>query len=280
MQSDTLIRQFMKKAPKDLSFEYYEYVFSIISNLIDTDLPKNKKFMFVNELMFERCIVAFNDDEGNFEIGNYSRALTRDRNLLPEEISIRTLNGDLFNRRVGDYVMMYNPIPVRYLGLKIEEMAKIEDITNYRRKLYKSPIVFKGSNASALESIKRFIANIFFNTDDVCTVVNKGTFNSDDLEKIDLNIEYITDKLLDESESIKEDILEILGIYKNTSGNRERVNETELIIANSNTSISKLGLEDSLKNFFSEISETLGHDYKFSLNIDKIFEMKGEDNNV
>ena len=98
------------------------------------------------------------------------------------------------------------------------------------------------------------------------------------INKIDLKIDYITDKLLDENESLKEDILEILGIYKNTSSNRERVNEQELIIANSLTTVNKLGLEDSLKILFNEIESVLGFKYSVDLNINKIFDvMKGDE---
>mgnify|MGYP003523858633 CR=1 FL=1 len=49
------------------------------------------------------------------------------------------------------------------------------------------------------------------------------------------SVEYFMGFIDGISESLKEDILEILGIYKNTSSNRERVNEQELIIANSLT---------------------------------------------
>ena len=98
------------------------------------------------------------------------------------------------------------------------------------------------------------------------------------INKKDLKIDYITDKLLDENESLKEDILEILGIYKNTSSNRERVNEQELIIANSLTTVNKLGLEDSLKILFNEIESVLGFKYSVDLNINKIFDvMKGDE---
>ena len=76
----------------------------------------------------------------------------------------------------------------------------------------------------------------------------------------------------DESESIKEDILEILGIYKNTSIKRERVNESELIINNSLTTVNKLGLEDTLNDLFKDIREVLGFDNTISLNINKIFD--------
>lgn len=278
MTSETFIKQFGVNPIRDFTFEYNEYVYSIINNLIDTDIPKNKKLIFIMYLMCEKSIVFFNDEEGNFEIGKLARPLTYDKNRLPVDISIHTLNGDVFNRKLGEYVMMYNPIPISYLWLKIAEMAKIERVIDYRRKLYKVPIVFKGK-AALVDKIKKFINKLFYDTDEVCTLTNKNSFTEEDLTKIDLDIEYITDKLLDESESIKEDILEILGIYKNTSGNRERVNETELMVANSNTTISKLGFEDTLDTTFNEISEVLKHDFRISLNINKVFDIKKGDNN-
>lgn len=277
MNYDTLIKQYMRKVPKDLRFEFFEYCFGIINNLLETDIPKNRKLILINYLMNEKCIIFFKNSEDELLIGRYGRALTYDEDRLPIDVQARTLNGKSYDLLKGEYVMLYNPIPVTYLHLKLDEMAKNENITNYRRKLYKVPVVFKGK-ASAIQSIKRFITNLFYNTEEVCTVAGENSFRDDQLSKLDLDIEYITDKLLDENESIKEDILEILGIYKNTSGNRERVNETELMVANSNTSVNKLGLEQSLKNTYKEVKEVLGLDYKIELNINKVFDMtKGSD---
>ena len=280
MNYDTLIKQFMKKCPKDLRFEFFEYCFSIINNLIDTNIPKNRKLLLVNYLMNEKCIVFFKNSDNDLVIGRLGRALTYDEDRLPIDVQARTLNGNSYDLLKGEYVLMYNPIPVTYLHLKLDEMAKIERVTNYRRNLYKVPIVFKGK-ASAITSIKKFIEKLFYNTDEVCTVTEENSLREDQLTKLDVNIDYITDKLLDENESIKEDILEILGIYKNTSGNRERVNETELMVANSNTSVNKLGLEQKLDETFKEIKEILDLDYKIELNINKVFDMKkGSEENV
>lgn len=280
MNYDSLIKQLMKKAPKDLGFEFFEYCFSIINNLIDTDIPKNRKLMLVDYLMNIKCLIFFKNEDNELVIGRYGRALTYDEDRLPIDVQARTLNGNSYSLLKGEYVMMYNPIPVAYLHLKLEEMAKNERVTNYRRDLYKVPMIFRGKS-TAIASIKKFIENLFKNTNEVCTVVDDSALKDDQLKVLDVNVEYITDKLLDENESIKEDILEILGIYKNTSGNRERVNETELMVANSNTSVNKLGLEETLKNTFKEIKDVLGLDYKIDLNINKVFDMtKGSDENA
>lgn len=280
MNYDSLIKQLMKKAPKDLGFEFFEYCFSIINNLIDTDIPKNRKLMLVAYLMNIKCLIFFKNEDNELVIGRYGRALTYDEDRLPIDVQARTLNGNSYSLLKGEYVMMYNPIPVAYLHLKLEEMAKNERVTNYRRDLYKVPMIFRGKS-TAIASIKKFIENLFKNTNEVCTVVDDSALKDDQLKVLDVNVEYITDKLLDENESIKEDILEILGIYKNTSGNRERVNETELMVANSNTSVNKLGLEETLKNTFKEIKDVLGLDYKIDLNINKVFDMtKGSDENA
>ncbi len=280
MNFDTLIKQFMKKAPKDLRFEFFEYCFIIINNLLDTNLPKNKKLILVNYLMQEKCIIFFKNESGDIEVGRFGRALTYDNNRLPIDVQARTLNGNSYSLLEGEYVMMYNPIPITYLHLKLDEMAKIERVVNYRRDLYKVPMVFRGKS-TAIASIKKFIENLFTNTNEVCTVVDDSALKDDQLKILDVNVEYITDKLLDENESIKEDILEILGIYKNTSGNRERVNETELMVANSNTSVNKLGLEQNLKEVFKEIKDVLGFEYNIELNINKVFDMtKGSEENA
>lgn len=274
--TDTIIKQYGKRPTKEYIAEFYNYVFSILNNLIDTDLEKNLKLVFMSYLINENTIIFFKNKNDKLQIGRLSRVITRDENLLPIDLTARTFDGSTYDLIEGEYVIYYNPIPISYLRTKIEEISGIEKITNYLRKLYKVPVIFQSKDAKGLRSIKDFIKRIFSVDDEVCTITNDGIDLSKQINKIDLKIDYITDKLLDENESLKEDILEILGIYKNTSSNRERVNEQELIIANSLTTVNKLGLEDSLKILFNEIESVLGFKYSVDLNINKIFEvMKG-----
>ena len=276
--TDTIIKQYGKRPNKEYIAEFYNYVFSTLNNLIDTDLDKNLKLVFISYLINENTIVFFKNKYDKLQIGRLSRVITRDENLLPIDLAARTFDGTMYNLIEGEYVIYYNPIPISYLRTKIEEISGIEKITNYLRKLYKVPVIFQSKDAKGLRAIKDFIKRIFSVDDEVCTITNDGIDLSKQINKIDLKIDYITDKLLDENESLKEDILEILGIYKNTSSNRERVNEQELIIANSLTTVNKLGLEDSLKILFNEIESVLGFKYSVDLNINKIFDvMKGDE---
>ena len=276
--TDTIIKQYGKRPNKEYIAEFYNYVFTTLNNLIDTDLDKNLKLVFISYLINENTIIFFKNKNDKLQIGRLSRVITRDENLLPIDLTARTFDGTTYNLIEGEYVIYYNPIPISYLRTKIEEISGIEKITNYLRKLYKVPVIFQSKDAKGLRSIKDFIKRIFSVEDEVCTITNDGIDLSKQINKIDLKIDYITDKLLDENESLKEDILEILGIYKNTSSNRERVNEQELIIANSLTTVNKLGLEDSLKILFNEIKSVLGFKYSVDLNINKIFEvMKGDE---
>lgn len=276
--TDTIIKQYGKRPNKEYIAEFYNYVFSTLNNLIDTDLEKNLKLVFISYLINENTIVFFKNKNDKLQIGRLSRVITRDENLLPIDLTARTFDGTMYNLIEGEYVIYYNPIPISYLRTKIEEISGIEKITNYLRKLYKVPVIFQSKDSKGLKAIKDFIKRIFSVDDEVCTITNDGIDLSKQINKIDLKIDYITDKLLDENESLKEDILEILGIYKNTSSNRERVNEQELIIANSLTTVNKLGLEDSLKILFNEIESVLGFKYSVDLNINKIFEvMKGDE---
>lgn len=268
--NNTLINQYCKPLVKEYVDEFYQYVFTILNNLIDVDLPANDKLMFLNSLIFDRTLVAFEVD-GKVTFGRYQIPLTRDVNLMPIDIVVRTLNGNTYNLIDGKFALVYNPIPVDYLRMKISEISNIEKIINYVRKLYKVPFIFKSKDSKIVKSIKEYIQKIF-DYDSICEVVSANKFNDDDLTKIDTKIDYITDKLLDENESLKEDILEIFGIYKNTSGNRERVNESELIISNSLTTINKLGLESTLKTFFDDINNKFGTKYTFTLNINKLFD--------
>ena len=276
--TDTIIKQYGKRPNKEYIAEFYNYVFSTLNNLIDTDLEKNLKLVFISYLINENTIVFFKNKYDKLQIGRLSRVITRDENLLPIDLAARTFDGTMYNLIEGEYVIYYNPIPISYLRTKIEEISGIEKITNYLRKLYKVPVIFQSKDSKGLKAIKDFIKRIFSVDDEVCTITNDGIDLSKQINKIDLKIDYITDKLLDENESLKEDILEILGIYKNTSSNRERVNEQELIIANSLTTVNKLGLEDSLKLLFNEIGSVLGFKYSVDLNINKIFDvMKGDE---
>ena len=276
--TDTIIKQYGKRPNKEYIAEFYNYVFSTLNNLIDTDLEKNLKLVFISYLINENTIVFFKNKNDKLQIGRLSRVITRDENLLPIDLTARTFDGTMYNLIEGEYVIYYNPIPISYLRTKIEEISGIEKITNYLRKLYKVPVIFQSKDSKGLKAIKDFIKRIFSVDDEVCTITNDGIDLSKQINKIDLKIDYITDKLLDENESLKEDILEILGIYKNTSSNRERVNEQELIIANSLTTVNKLGLEDSLKILFNEIESVLGFKYSVDLNINKIFDaMKGDE---
>ena len=276
--TDTIIKQYGKRPNKEYIAEFYNYVFSTLNNLIDTDLEKNLKLVFISYLINENTIVFFKNKYDKLQIGRLSRVITRDENLLPIDLAARTFDGTMYNLIEGEYVIYYNPIPISYLRTKIEEISGIEKITNYLRKLYKVPVIFQSKDSKGLKAIKDFIKRIFSVDDEVCTITNDGIDLSKQINKIDLKIDYITDKLLDENESLKEDILEILGIYKNTSSNRERVNEKELIIANSLTTVNKLGLEDSLKILFNEIESVLGFKYSVDLNINKIFDaMKGDE---
>ena len=276
--TDTIIKQYSKRPNKEYIAEFYNYVFSTLNNLIDTDLDKNLKLVFISYLINENTIIFFKNKNDKLQIGRLSRVITRDENLLPIDLTARTFDGTMYNLIEGEYVIYYNPIPISYLRTKIEEISGIEKITNYLRKLYKVPVIFQSKDSKGLKAIKDFIKRIFSVDDEVCTITNDGIDLSKQINKIDLKIDYITDKLLDENESLKEDILEILGIYKNTSSNRERVNEQELIIANSLTTVNKLGLEDSLKILFNEIESVLGFKYSVDLNINKIFDaMKGDE---
>ena len=276
--TDTIIKQYGKRPNKEYIAEFYNYVFSTLNNLIDTDLDKNLKLVFISYLINENTIVFFKNKYDKLQIGRLSRVITRDENLLPIDLTARTFDGTMYNLIEGEYVIYYNPIPISYLRTKIEEISNIEKTTNYLRKLYKVPVIFQSKDAKGLRAIKDFIKRIFSIEDEVCTITNDGIDLSKQVQKLDLKIDYITDKLLDENESLKEDILEILGIYKNTSSNRERVNEQELIIANSLTTVNKLGLEDSLKILFNEIESVLGFKYSVDLNINKIFDaMKGDE---
>ena len=276
--TDTIIKQYGKRPNKEYIAEFYNYVFSTLNNLIDTDLEKNLKLVFISYLINENTIVFFKNKHDKLQIGRLSRVITRDENFLPIDLAARTFDGTMYNLIEGEYVIYYNPIPISYLRTKIEEISGIEKITNYLRKLYKVPVIFQSKDSKGLKAIKDFIKRIFSVDDEVCTITNDGIDLSKQINKIDLKIDYITDKLLDENESLKEDILEILGIYKNTSSNRERVNEQELIIANSLTTVNKLGLEDSLKILFNEIESVLGFKYSVDLNINKIFDaMKGDE---
>ena len=276
--TDTIIKQYGKRPNKEYIAEFYNYVFSTLNNLIDTDLEKNLKLVFISYLINENTIIFFKNKNDKLQIGRLSRVITRDENLLPIDLTAKTFDGTTYNLIEGEYVIYYNPIPISYLRTKIEEISGIEKITNYLRKLYKVPVIFQSKDSKGLKAIKDFIKRIFSVDDEVCTITNDGIDLSKQINKIDLKIDYITDKLLDENESLKEDILEILGIYKNTSSNRERVNEQELIIANSLTTVNKLGLEDSLKILFNEIESVLGFKYSVDLNINKIFDvMKGDE---
>ena len=276
--TDTIIKQYGKRPCKEYIAEFYNYVFTTLNNLIDTDLDKNLKLVFISYLINENTIIFFKNKNDKLQIGRLSRVITRDENLLPIDLTARTFDGSTYDLIEGEYVIYYNPIPISYLRTKIEEISGIEKITNYLRKLYKVPVIFQSKDAKGLRAIKDFIKRIFTVDDEVCTITNDGIDLSKQINKIDLKIDYITDKLLDENESLKEDILEILGIYKNTSSNRERVNEQELIIANSLTTVNKLGLEDSLKILFNEIGSVLGFKYSVDLNINKIFDvMKGDE---
>lgn len=268
---DTIIKQFSKECGINYIPRFYNLTFSIINNLLDTNLDKNLKFVFINYLMFERAIVFFKGRDNNLQIGRLAYCETRDENYMPIDITARTIDGTRYDLIKGEYVMLYNPIPVDYLNMKLEEMSDLEKTIIYRRKLYKVPIIFKSKDSKVLRTVKEFIKKIF-STDEVCTITTQGFDSVNDLNKIDLNIDYITDNLLDENESIKEDILEILGIYKNTSLKRERVNESELIINNSLTTVNKLGLEDTLNALFKDIREVLGFDNTITLNINKIFD--------
>ena len=279
---DTIIKQFSKDSGINYIPFYYQYTFALLNNLVKTDLPKNLKFMFIYYLLFERIIIFFKDKNGNLQVGRLAYCETRDENFLPVDITARTVDGTRYDLIESEYVLLYNPIPVSYLNMKLQEISDIEKTINYRRKLYKVPIIFKGKDSKILRSIKDFIDKIF-SKDEVCTITTKSFEADKDISKIDLDIEYITDKLLDENESLKEDILEILGIYKNTSINRERVNESELVISNSLTTVNKLGLEDNLKELFKEINETFNFKYDIELNINKIFDImksKKEGENV
>lgn len=276
---DTIIKQFSKDAGINYIPYFYSYTYSILNNLIYTNIRKNLKFVLINYLMFERAIVFFKDNEDNLQIGRLAYCDTRDENFLPIDITARTIDGTRYNLIEGEYVMLYNPIPVDYLHMKLEEMSNIEKTIIYRRKLYKVPIIFKSKDSKILRTIKEFIKKIF-STDEVCTITTRSFNMNEDIDKINLDIEYITDKLLDENESIKEDILEIFGIYKNTSIKRERVNESELIINNSLTTVNKLGIEDTLKSLFKEIREVLGYNYDIELNINKIFDTMQSNNKI
>ena len=57
--TDTIIKQYGKRPNKEYIAEFYNYVFSTLNNLIDTDLEKNLKLVFISYLINENTIVFF-----------------------------------------------------------------------------------------------------------------------------------------------------------------------------------------------------------------------------
>ena len=49
--TDTIIKQYGKRPNKEYIAEFYNYVFSTLNNLIDTDLEKNLKLVFISYLI-------------------------------------------------------------------------------------------------------------------------------------------------------------------------------------------------------------------------------------
>src|SRR5574344_899645 len=186
----TIIKQYSKECGRNYLPEFYSYVYTILNNLIQLDTDKNFKFTFINYLMFERVIIFFKDKYDNLQVGRLAYCQTRDENFLPIDITARTIDGTRYELIKGDYVMLYNPIPIDYLGVK----------------LYKIPMIFQNKDTKILRNVKDFIKRVFQVDDEVCTIINDGWDQTKTIQKIDLNIDYITDKLLDENESIKEDI--------------------------------------------------------------------------
>lgn len=280
MYENTIIKQYLK-APKikDNLLEFYEMVFSILYNLIDTNMPLNMKLIFVSNLLSVNSLLFYKNKKDELVCGRLSRVVTYDSNCMPIDIIGQTSDGEITSLIPSNYVLSYNPLPLSYLNMKITEIAEVEKTIRCLRKYYKSPVIFSASDSKNLRAIEQFLSNVF-STDKPCTIVQKGFNVEEALKTIELKTNYITDKLMDENESLKEDILECLGIYKNTSSNRERVNETELIINNSLTTVNKLGLEDTLSNLINDVNKKFGTDYYIKLNIDKVFDgMKGSDNN-
>jgi len=269
---NTVINQFLtfNKIPM-FHYEFYEFIFKVINNLIETNLNFKDKIMFINLLLFSQTVIVFKNNSGNIVFGSLAKVLTFNEYRMPKDITARTLNGDFTNLFENEYVMMYNPLPVNYLRLKIDEISKIEKVISYRRKLYKMPIVFLAESSKDILKINTALDKIF-SIDEVVSIQNSGFNLKEKLIPIELNIEYITDKLLNENESLKEDILEVIGIYKNTSINRERVNESELIVNNSLTTVNKIGLYNQLNNFINEVNKMFNTNYEICLNIDKIFD--------
>ena len=132
--TETIIKQYGKRPNKEYIAEFYNYVFSTLNNLIDTDLEKNLKLVFISYLINENTIVFFKNKYDKLQIGRLSRVITRDENLLPIDLTARTFDGTMYNLIEGEYVIYYNPIPISYLRTKIEEISVIEKITNYLRK--------------------------------------------------------------------------------------------------------------------------------------------------
>jgi len=281
----TYLKNFLKiRGCKTYNSEFFSYFFTTINNLINSNMPDYLKIPFIDFLLFCKTIVFFKNDDDKLSIGTLSRVITSDDNFMPFDIQIRTLKGKVYNRTEGDYVLMYNTLPTDYLSMKIIEIAKVEKLITFLRNYYKMPVILTVDDSKAKSSIDDLIKKLFSDDEEdlVITIqraVESG-FKDSDLKSIDLKINYITDKLLDENEALKEDILETLGIYKNTSSNRERVNESELMIANSHTTVNKLGFENNLKKTIDKVNEKYETEYNINLNINKVFDIKnGSDNN-
>ena len=76
--TDTIIKQYGKRPNKEYIAEFYNYVFSTLNNLIDTDLEKNLKLVFISYLINENTIVFFKNKHDKLQIGRLSRVITRD----------------------------------------------------------------------------------------------------------------------------------------------------------------------------------------------------------
>ena len=148
---EDIIKRISKECCVNYIPQFYSYTYSILNNLIDTDMDKNLKFVFINYLMFNRAIIFFKDNNDKLQIGRLSYCETRDENFMPVDITARTIDGTRYDLIEGEYVMLYNPIPIDYLNMKLEEMSNLEKTINYRRQLYKVPVIFKSKDTKILK---------------------------------------------------------------------------------------------------------------------------------
>lgn len=254
----------------------YEAIYQMVMSMIKTNLSPRQDVIFKSLLLTNSKFLLIKGkkqgtDEDELKVVRQLRIVTRDENRFPLDVVAVTFDNTQIPLTYGEYVEVYNPIPIAQIETYVQEISELREIIKQLRKLYRVPAVILAKDAKQAATINDLI-NKLESSFDIAIAVQDYVGLEERIKDLQIKTPYITDKLLDEIVSLRQYIKECFGIFKAAPSGRERVNTTELLMLNSDVNIIRLGMEEVFDDLEREVKKTFDLDLDIQLVMSKVLD--------